>query len=174
MKQVLTRAAAIAEGVRDFHEEVLESPPQYKPFVTDEDVKRIAALACNSLPLNEMDNPSCIWLAPNSLGIREIDSESTVELIQYPEDIYSYDGYDVKTARRVVVGSATSGATIEMLRTGSDEWTATFADPTEGGSVMYKRLFAHLGHDSLHDLLKSEIIEGSPFYDHPDDLPLVS
>jgi hypothetical protein len=163
----LDKGFMINEGFADHLDGDL-SGAEFDPKVIDDDtVKRLAALACNSLPFNELDSPSHIWISPVSLGIRGTDGAPAAWLEQEPADIYSYGGYDVKTATTLVVGSATSGATIEATRVGDDEWEAVFTDET-GESLMYRNIFRHLGWASFWDLPKGEIVAGDI---RPYDLP---
>lgn len=167
----LSKRDMIDQGVEDyFDQRTYETTTK---LITSDAVKRVTALVCNSLPWSEVDVPSQLWMAPSSVGIRETDAEPVARLIQEPSDIYDYTGYDVATATTVRIGSATSGATITMERAGyGDEWEAEFRDP-EDKSEMYRRLFGHLGHDSLFDLTKGEIAwEDVKPYDFVDDEPV--
>ncbi len=163
----LDKGFMINEGLADHLDGDLGDAELGSKLIDDDTVMRIAALACNSLPFSELDSPSHIWISPVSLGIRSTDGAPAVWLEQEPTDIYSYGGYDVKTATTLIVGSATSGATIEAARVGDDKWEAVFTDET-GKSQMYKNIFRHLGRASFWDLTKREIVAGDI---RPYDLP---
>lgn len=167
-KPQFSEGFVIQEGLADYAGQPKDPS---KKFIDSNAVKRVTALVCNSLPWAEVDAPTQLWIAPSSIGIRDTDAQQVVELIQGPEDIYSYVGYDIDSATRVTVGSASSGATIVMIRNGyNDDWTAEFEDP-RGESKMYRGIFSHLGYSSLMDLTKQEICwEDIRPYDIPEEL----
>lgn len=175
------RFAAIQYDVRASGERADAEIAEVKRL-DDADVMRLAALACNSLPYGEMDMPTAVWIGDTSMGIRDIAfrdgrNDGVRKRLNEDSDIYSYTGYDIADLETVVIGSATSGATITMSRvelSGTDEdegaWQAEF-DPGYGESVMYRRLFSAIGKTGLWDMNKDAICWGeTPVESHDDYL----
>lgn len=156
--KVLDEKFVIAEGLQDTYgsdEQELHNTVHHG--ASSEDICRIGALLCNSLPFDGLEDPQLVWMSDGySFGGRYADGPVAAETMKYGQhhsDIDDYVGYDPEQSDEFCWSSATSGASLRAVRNSDSRssestWTVRFED-LSGESRMYRRIFGLLTSGTL-------------------------